>query len=103
MSTDILSVPPFLKDKYFLLCLAISFIIIVSYVSFDDESSSGRVGIVHDVSESSSGFTFYFEQDDGTTVHCFWKNEPVEGLCSIKGSWSDDGTMFFVSSLTVLR
>ena len=91
-----------LKDKYFLLCAAIAFIVIISSLSIEDNDSNGRIGIVRDVSESSSGYTFYFDQTDGEIIHCYSKTQPDERLCYLKGTWSDDGSMFFVSSLTIL-
>ena len=92
-----------LKDKYFLLSLSVAFILLFSYVSFGDEGSNGRVGIVHSVSETSNGYRFLFDDEDGSVVNCYWKSKPDEGLCVMNGSWSDDDTMFFVSSLKVLN
>ena len=92
----------FYRDKYFLLCTAVAFVLVVSFVFLGDESSSGRVGIAHDSKQTSSGYTFVFDQDDGSSISCFSRSLPQEGLCEIRGSWSDDGSMFFVSSLNVL-
>ncbi len=90
-----------LKDKYFLLCLSVAFIIVFSSFFIQDQDD-GRIGVVSDVKESSSGYTFDFE-DESSSFRCFAKEKPVNGsVYTIKGNFSDDGTMFFVSSMTLL-
>jgi hypothetical protein len=93
-----------LRDKYFLLCAAAAFILISSSFFWDSEDGgSGEAGIVRDVNESENGYVFSLEDCNGEEIRCFSKTEPVEGEAySVKGSWSDDGTMLFVSSMEPL-
>lgn len=93
-----------LRDKYFLLCAAAAFILIASSFFWDSEDDgNGEAGIVRDVRESENGYVFSLEGPDGEEFRCFSKTEPEEGFAySVEGSWSDDGTMLFVSSMELL-
>lgn len=94
--------PSFVKDKYFLLCLAAAFILLCS--SFDnDMTDTKEIGIVYEITESKNGFVFCFENTDGEKMRCFSRSEPEEGsVYEISGNWSDDGTMFFTDFMTKL-
>ena len=60
-------------------------------------------GIAYGVSESSKGYTFDFDCSDGTKMRCFSKVEVIElGHYGISGAFSSDGSIFFVSTLTLL-
>lgn len=92
-----------LKDRFFLLCVVTSMVIIISssFVSHDD--SDGNIGIIHDVSSSSSGYVFIFDDSHGDSVKCFSAQRPCENsVYSIEGKYSDEGSIFFVSSLIVI-
>lgn len=93
-----------LRDRYFLLCAAAAFILISSSFFWDSgDDNSGEAGIVRDVRESENGYVFSLEDCGGEEICCFSKTEPEEGgAYSVKGSWSDDGTMLFVSSMEPL-
>jgi len=92
-----------LKDRFFLLCFLTSVVIMISSVFMENGSEDGEVGVIHDVSSSSSGYVFTFEDADGKSFRCFSKSEPADDhVCMIGGSYSDDGSIFFVSTLTVL-
>ncbi len=60
-------------------------------------------GIAHDVKRTSIGYTFLMDCSDGTSMKCF-SREPVSNLghYGVSGSFSDDGTIFFVSSILLL-
>ena len=92
-----------LKDRFFLLCVVTSAVIMISssFVSYD--VSDGNIGIVHDVSSSSSGYVFIFDDSSGNSFKCFFKERPYDNsICSIEGTYSDEGSIFFVSSLIVI-
>lgn len=56
-------------------------------------------GIVSDVRESSSGYTFTLGTYDGE-VRCFSREMPRElSYVGVIGSMSDDGSMFFIERM----
>ena len=60
-------------------------------------------GIAHDVKESSSGYTFYLDCSDGTSMKCFSRKKISElGHYGVSGSFSDDRSIFFVSDIMLL-
>ena len=71
--------------------------------SDDDMMEFDHTGIVHDISASSSGYTFQIDMSDGSSMKCFSRSEPVElGYYGIIGNLSDDGSIFFVSNIVSL-
>ncbi len=86
--------------------LGVSVVVILSlFVTFseDDEESYDYTGIVYDVSSTSSGFRFFIQTGSGESFRCFSYNEPTEiGYYGIRGSFSEDGSMFFISSMHCL-
>lgn len=94
--------PGILKDKYFLFCLLVSVIVIVS-VNLNGSVEEGYVGIVTDVNESANGFVFILNDTDGNRIKCFCREEPeTDAVYLIKGDFSDDNTILFISSMSVL-
>jgi len=93
-----------IRDKYLLMSAIIAFVILTSVLFADGGSASnGNLVLVHDVSKSSNGYVFTSEYSDGGSQRCFSRILPVEGsLCLLEGSVSEDGSMLFVSSLTML-
>lgn len=83
--------------------LAISVMVIACvFVFFSDPDNIEYeyTGIVSDVSESSSGFTFHLHTSSQEDIRCFSYDEPVGlGYYAISGEFSDDGNIFFVSVL----
>jgi len=78
-------------------------VIIISSSFVSHEESNGNIGIVHDVSSSSSGYVFFFDDFHGESVKCFSVQRPYENsICSIEGKYSEEGSIFFVSSLMVI-
>ena len=75
------------------------------FLVFSDESmiDYDRTGIVHDVRSGPSGYTFYIDEHDGSSMKCFSRSEPSElGYYGISGDLSDDGSIFFVSNMVRL-
>lgn len=75
------------------------------FLVFSDEDmiDYDRTGIVHDVRPGSSGYTFYIDEYDGSSMKCFSRSEPFElGYYGITGNLSDDGSIFFVSNMVRL-
>ena len=68
--------------------------------SLDEENLEyDHSGIVHDISASKNGYTFSIQTND-ESIRCYYPSEPVDlGLYKIRGSFSDDGTIFFVSKM----
>jgi len=90
----------FIKNKYFLLCLATAFVILSSSHFVAGDTNSDLTGIVYDISESSSGFVFKFESSSGEQMSCFFEERPTEYCAyTIEGTYSSDNTLFFVSSM----
>ena len=63
------------------------------------DSNGSMVGFASDVQPSSNGFTFNFEDSDDNVFRCFSSSNIREGVCKIKGSFSSNGSMFFVESI----
>jgi hypothetical protein len=87
-------------DRYSLLCISISLIIITTvFINGEEPEEKDTAGIAYDIKTTQNGYTFSF--DDGNKItRCFTKTEPKEyELYLIKGSMSDDGSMLFVSSM----
>jgi hypothetical protein len=96
------------KDKYFLMCISVSLIIIISLFVIPDEKEQITIeneniyGIVYDINKSSNGYTFQFQKTDCLIIKCYYKYEPDVSLYEINGKFSDDGSIFFVSSMKLV-
>ncbi len=86
--------------------LGISVVAILSmFVIFsdDDTGSYDYTGIAYDIHSTASGFRFYIQTGSGESFRCFSYNEPADlGYYGIRGSFSEDGSMFFISSMHCL-
>lgn len=95
------------NDKYFLMCISITLIIIVSgMVSVNDKTSlevSDECGFVFDIKESSKGYVFYFQDTDGSVRKCFFREKPIEDVYFIHGTYSNDKSIFFIDSMSRLN
>ncbi|MCL2148888.1 MAG: hypothetical protein FWH47_06080 [Methanomassiliicoccaceae archaeon] len=91
-------------DRYSLLCISVSFIILTAvFVLPGDPEDRSMIGTAYGIKETQNGFTFYMEDTSGERVRCFCRAEPVErAVYAVKGALSDDGSMFFVSSMQML-
>lgn len=85
------------------LTIGLSVIVLMSFfVYYTDENNIDydHTGIIHNVRSSSSGFTFNIDTSD-SDFRCFFKEKPDDlGYYALKGSFSDDGSMFFVEIMT---
>lgn len=73
------------------------------FITEDDISSENEeLGFVYDIDESSRGYVFNFQKTDGTSIRCFYQKEPENAAYSIKGDFSEDGSMFFVKSMKLI-
>lgn len=91
-------------DRYALLCIAVSLVILAAALFSNEEiEDNDIIGVVFDIDESQSGFTFSFEDHEGNGMRCFTRTMPENNsVYSIRGTMSDDGTMFFVSSMILI-
>lgn len=96
--------PRFLRDKYFLLCLTVAFVIVAStMLAGGGETERGTVGLAFGIESGTNGYVFDFTTVDGEQIRCFCREEPVEGgLYRLDGRYSDDRSIFFVSTLRAL-
>lgn len=87
-------------DKYLILGLSvISIMVVFAYFLDDSNVEYDHTGIVSGIKGTSSGYTFYLEEN-GRDIKCFYSERPNNlGLYSIKGNYSDDGSIFFVSRM----
>ena len=81
-------------------------LVTLTMVVFSDESMQDDpdiTGIVSDVREGSNGFTFTLETFDGE-IRCFFRERPVDlSYCGVSGTFSDDGSIFFVDRIVLLE
>jgi len=95
-------------DRYSLLCISIAAILLMAALinekGPEDRQEKDIVGIVYDIKTTKNGYTFSFEDSDGGNTRCFARSEPLEfGVYSIRGTFSDDGGMFFVDSMRAIH
>jgi hypothetical protein len=94
-----------LFDRYSLFCISVSLIILIAALTNAEEPAPEPedepiIGIVFDIKSSQSGFTFTIEDTKGIKTRCFARAEPAEfGVYAVKGDFSDDGSMLFVSDM----
>ncbi len=88
------------KDRYFLICVSISLVILVSFFVIPDEDDKDQeiqYGFVYEIKESSNGYVFQFQNTDNDIMKCYYQYEPKEAFYMMEGNISDDGSIFFVS------
>ena len=99
-----------LKDRHILFSIAsISIIIFVCAVgAFNTDGVNGNgiteiTGVISEPVRSQNGTVFKTTDLDGNEFRCFYRLQmpatPV--LCRLTGSFSSDGTMFFVDRITI--
>lgn len=83
--------------------LGISIIMVAGiFVFFTDTDNLDfdYTGIVSDVKEGSSGYTFHLNMSNGESIRCFSTEEPVDlGYYAVIGDFSDDGNILFTKVL----
>lgn len=92
-----------LKDKYILLAIAV--MLVIGLVCLTEtgslENDDAITGIVSNVKETDNGNTFFLTDTSGKIMKCYSSNVVNDGdVCSVKGTMSDDGNIFFISELT---
>lgn len=90
-------------DRYVVVGLSVVLVIGIFLSFSESEPESDYTGIVHDVSETKSGYMFELLVDGRDDIRCFSYIRPFElGYYGVTGSLSDDGSLFFVSNLDLL-
>ncbi len=80
----------------------VSMLLIIAYYSDEDNIEYDYDGIVHSISQSKNGFTFTFDTDD-RSFRCYHSESPVDlGHYRIKGTFSDDGNIFFIEFIKLM-
>jgi len=98
-----------LKDRYVLFSLAsIAMIIFVCALGpLGSDGTDGNVneitGVISDPVRSQNGTVFNVTDLEGNEFRCFYRAGMPEtpALCRLSGSFSEDGSMFFVDRITV--
>ena len=91
-------------NKYLVLSVAVLAVILM-FAAFEGNpfDDYDYTGIVYDVRTSSSGYVFYLDSSEGESFKCFFRDEVSElGHYGVSGSFSDDGSIFFVGSADCL-
>lgn len=90
-------------NKYTL--LAVGIILVASvFLIFSGQSENDdpdQIGIVSNIKQSEKGYTFVMTTES-QSFKCFYYEKPEEAAYSFKGSFSEDGTMFFISDMKKL-
>lgn len=90
------------KDRYFLFCVSVALVIMISSVVMESETPEDIIGIVYDVNETAKGYVFSIEDSEGNVMRCFSYEMPEEfSVCEVNGSFSDDENIFFISNISV--
>ena len=75
-------------------------LLLTVFINVNEPEDREITGISYDIKTTQSGYTFSLEDTNGKSVRCFFKTEPSElNVYSVKGTFSDDGSMLFVSSM----
>lgn len=78
-------------------------ILFLSFSEGADGNEYDMSGIAHDIHLSSSGFTFHLDTVDDS-IRCYSKESPADlGYYGVEGSFSDDGSIFFVRTMVHLE
>ena len=90
------------KDKYLILSLICTFLIIIlSFIDFSETDENDlKIGMVIQVKETANGFVFDIVDETNTTYSCFFRERPETGsLYELEGPFSDSDTMVFIKYL----
>ena len=91
-------------DRYSLLCISVALIIMLTVFSNREEPhEESVVGVVYDIKETQSGYTFFMEDSGGGRTKCFTRVEPIGfAVYFVKGTMSDDGGILFINSMSIV-
>ena len=90
------------RDKYFIFCFFVGFLIIFSTSFVSNPISNETVGLVFDVKETSNGNVFDLTTSNGNIIHCFSKDSVSNGNIILISEFEESDGIIFVRSLTVL-
>ena len=84
-----------------MLCVSVSLILLLTvFISTDEPGDNTIIGIASDIKATQSGYTFTIEDIDGVAIRCFTTDKPSKNkVYCIKGTFSDNNSMLFVSSI----
>ncbi len=86
-------------DRYSVLSVSIV-ILIVIFASFNvSEDEDSVTGFADQIKSTDSGYTFIITDGEGNNLKSFSSVKPDSGLHKFSGSYSEDGSMFFVSKI----
>ncbi len=86
-------------DRYSVLSVSIV-ILIVIFASFNiSEDEYSVTGFADQIKSTDSGYTFIIIDGGGNGVKSFSSVKPDTELHKFSGSYSEDGSMFFVSKI----
>ncbi len=90
-----------MRNSHGYVTIAVCIVVVAAiFVTFSDEDSFDCTGIVYDIDQTSSGFMFLLQTSSGIHQKCFSYTEPVHlGYYGLNGSFSEDGSIFFVSKM----
>ena len=97
-----------IKDKYILFSAAavLILVLICAVGSFNTGATGGNgmteiTGIASDPAASQNGTVFKITDVNGSEVRCFYGSSMPElpALCTLRGSFSADGNIFFVDTI----
>jgi len=57
------------------------------------------IGMISDINKSSNGYTFTINTTE-ESIKCYFEERPNESMYKIMGDFSNDGNIFFISSMT---
>lgn len=86
--------------------IAISTILVLGmFMTFSSEDINSDnydySGLVSGIEKSSKGYTFDFMTND-QSIRCYYSEKPSETYYNINGEFSEDGEIFFISSMSVI-
>lgn len=92
-------------DRYSLVAIG-TILVIALFLTFSPVQETtvdyDYIGEVSDINKSAKGYTFTLKTEDDT-MKCFFQDKPNESFYKINGSFSDDGRIFFISSMTEIK
>jgi len=88
-------------DRYVLAGIALILFMAVVCVTVPQSDTDDPIsGIVSDVKITENGNTFTLTDTKGQEIRCFYRGAVTDGdVCTISGTYSDDGNIFFISKM----
>ena len=86
-------------NRYTLFALVMISTILLITMFNDSDDGTSVTGYADDVRQSENGYTFTINDVDDNRIKAFSRIEIDDSLHTFKGSYSQDGGMFFVNSI----